>query len=304
MINAQALIDKFRFALDNKWGYIWGTAGVSWTQAKQNQKVNYMVSKYGSDWQKNADAKDDDYYSAALYGSKWIGHTVADCSGLFYWAFKQLGGSIYHGSNSIYDKYCTEKGKLTSELKKTLLPGTAVFTGDEKTHGDIGLYVGGGKCIEASGTQAGVCVSNITANKWTYWGKLKGVDYSGENAPNPAPDPVDDKTPVQTKPTLKRGSKGDYVALLQTMLVNKGYDVGKSGIDGDFGKDTEKAVKAFQKANQLQQDGIVGAKTWAALENASNTMVYYSVIVSHLTESQARALAGMYDHAEIEIEKG
>ena len=300
MFTADALIEKFRYALDNHWGYIYATAGVTWTQAKQDQKVKYMENKYGSSWKKNSEAKNDNYYNAALYGSKWIGHTVADCSGLFVWAFKQLGGSIYHGSNSIYDRYCTKKGKLTDSLKKTLLPGTAVFTGDEKKHGHIGLYVGGGKCIEASGTQAGVCTSNLSAGKWTYYGELKDVSYSEEakeQAPAPAP------ATGSMLPTLKKGSKGQYVTLLQTKLANKGYDLGSYGVDGDFGKATEAAVKKFQKDNGLTADGIVGAKTWAALEQDTK-MQYYTVIVSHLSESQAKALAAMYDHAEIEKEVG
>lgn len=57
---------------------------------------------------------------------------------------------------------------------------------------------------------------------------------------------------------LKRGSKGDNVALLQQML-------GNLEIDGIFGRLTEAAVKAFQAANDLKVDGIVGAQTWAAL---------------------------------------
>ena len=37
-----------------------------------------------------------------------------DCSGLFVKCFRDQGASIYHGSNTIYRKYCSEKGKLTS----------------------------------------------------------------------------------------------------------------------------------------------------------------------------------------------
>ena len=37
MIAAQALIEKFRLALREKWGYIWGTAGEKWTETKQRQ---------------------------------------------------------------------------------------------------------------------------------------------------------------------------------------------------------------------------------------------------------------------------
>jgi len=62
--------------------------------------------------------------------------------------------------------------------------------------------------------------------------------------------------------TLKKGSKGDEVRELQRLLREGGYLV---QIDGDFGIKTEQAVKMFQKLNHLTSDGIVGAKTWAAL---------------------------------------
>ena len=306
MITASGLIEKFKYALANHWGYIWGTAGIVWTEARQKQKVSYMVSKYGENWQKNADAKNDNYYGAAMYGSKWIGHTVADCSGLFVWAFKQFGGSIYHGSNSIYDRYCSSKGKITDEIRKTMKPGTAVFVckpSGNKSH--IGLFVGNNTVIEASGTQAGVCTSKLNTSKWTYWGELKGVDYSSQEGQEQPSEPVDDKTPTDALPTLKKGMKGEYVTLLQTKLANKGYSLGPCGVDGDFGSATLAAVKAFQKANGLEVDGVVGQRTWEAL-NRQNEVQYYTVIVNHLTESQANALIGMYKpgQANKEPEKG
>lgn len=303
MITSTALVEKFRFALDNHWGYIWGQSGAVWTQAKQNQKINYMVKNYGENWKKNADAKKSDYYNAASIGSKWIGHNVADCSGLFVWAFRELGGSIAHGSNSIYDKYCTTKGKLTDSLKKTIQPGTAVFTGDSKSHGHIGLYVGNGKVIEDMSTDAGVVTSNVTAGKWTYYGLLKGVDYgtkSDEKQPSPA---EPDKLPTTNLPTLRKGSTGEYVTLLQTKLKNKGYDLGKYGVDGDFGSATLAAVKQFQRDNGLEVDGVVGKNTWAALEKDTQA-VYYSVVIPHLTAEKADQVIALYKGAFKEIEKG
>lgn len=300
MINVLALIELFKQALAEGWGYIWGTAGIMWTSARQKQKVSYMVSKYGEDWKKNADAKNDNYYYAALYGSKWIGHMVSDCSGLFAWAFKKLGGAIAHGSNSIYDRYCTTKGRLNDSLKKTIVPGTAVFTGDANKHGHIGLYVGNGKVIEASGTQAGVCVSNITANKWTYYGLLKNVDYGASEGQEQPPVPSGDKQSDKTFPTLKRGSKGEYVTLLQTKLIQKGYDLGKWGADGDFGSQTEKAVKEFQKDHGLNADGVVGAKTWEAIDKASTNL--YVVTIPHLPKFKAEALIKDYSGASMKEE--
>jgi cell wall-associated NlpC family hydrolase len=112
-IKASALIIKFQFAYDNKWGYIYGEWHTAWTQAKQTALVNSFVKKYGSNWKNDEAAKKANKYYGALYGSKWVGHIVTDCSGLFYWAFKELGGYMYHGSNTMWDKYCTAKGELT-----------------------------------------------------------------------------------------------------------------------------------------------------------------------------------------------
>ena len=184
IITTVNLIAKFQYAYDNKWGYILGQWHTQWTQSLQNQKVTYIKTKYGTNWKNDETAKKDKYYYAALYGAKWIGHWVTDCSGLFYWAFKELGGYMYHGSNTMWDKYCTSQGKLSNGKRidgKELKPGTAVFTlknGSDRSH--VGLYIGNGKVIEASGTQAGVIITTISGGKWTYWGELKGVTYAAK----------------------------------------------------------------------------------------------------------------------------
>lgn len=72
---------------------------------------------------------------------------------------------------------------------------------------------------------------------------------------------------------LQRGAKGDEVRQLQETLDALGYDLGKSGADGDFGAKTEAAVKAFQTAAGLTADGIVSDATADALEEALNKRV-------------------------------
>ena len=62
---------------------------------------------------------------------------------------------------------------------------------------------------------------------------------------------------------LKRGSWGDEVVTLQKKLKQWGYYDGS--VDGVFGAGTEKAVQYFQRKNGLTADGVVGAKTAAAL---------------------------------------
>lgn len=300
MIPAQAIVDQFRMFLANHWGYIWGATGIQWTESRQKQKVNYMISKYGTGWQNNSEAKDDNYYSAALYGSKWIGHMVCDCAGAFVAAFKALGGSIHSGSNLIWDNDCGTRGQLNRGKRtdgQVLQPGTAVFTGDSSKHGHIGCYVGGGKVIEASGTKVGVIESDITNSKWTWWGELKGVAYEvyPEPEPSPAPEPQPDP---EKRPTLRRGDKGQYVMEAQMLLVQRGYQLPKYGCDGDFGSETLEAVKAFQKENGLKADGVVGPKTWEALLNGGGQREQlFAVTISGLDLTQARAICNNYPGA-------
>lgn len=293
MINVLLLIALFKQALAEKWGYIWGTAGIMWTQKRQDA-LNKTTA--------------DKYKQGRKYGKKWIGRMVADCSGLFRWAFRKLGSDIHHGSDTIYRQYCTSKGTL-KKGKRTdgqyLKPGTAVFVWNGETYSHIGLYVGSGIVIEAAGTISGVCTSKVTAGKWTHWGELKGVDYTNCDDPvpdpvvNPEPEPVPSTEPAKTYPTLRKGSKGEVVRTLQRWLVDLGYDVGSCGVDGDFGTATEKAVKAFQKANGLTDDGVVGQKTWTAIltDPKPAPAVTYTVTVTGLTRSEADFLAANYPGA-------
>jgi peptidoglycan hydrolase-like protein with peptidoglycan-binding domain len=63
--------------------------------------------------------------------------------------------------------------------------------------------------------------------------------------------------------SLKKGSTGDLTAVLQALLNCHGYDTG--GLDGDFGAQTDKAVRAFQSDNGLYVDGVAGKATFGAL---------------------------------------
>lgn len=190
MIKASDLIAKFQVAIDENWGYIWGKSHEMWTRVKQEA--------YAREY-----AGDPDRETSVEYGGKWAGHWVTDCSGLFKWAFAQLGGSIAHGSNSIWDKYCSAKGNLNKGKRidgNDLKPGTAVFTTSGVKHNHIGLYIGNGKVIEAQGTIAGVVYSEVSNKKWTAWGELDGVSYEGGGV-----------EPMKAKVVLPAGASGTTV---------------------------------------------------------------------------------------------
>lgn len=60
--------------------------------------------------------------------------------------------------------------------------------------------------------------------------------------------------------TLRLGSRGPYVKLIQSLLARIGYNPGP--VDGIYGPQTQRAVIAFQRDNGLTPDGIVGPVTW------------------------------------------
>lgn len=90
---------------------------------------------------------------------------------------------------------------------------------------------------------------------------------------------------------LSKGSRGDEVKKLQEALEAKGFSVGKHGIDGIFGKDTEAALKAFQESIGKTADGIykesdhaklVGTVTASNYELVFETIKKYTPFVDKL----------------------
>ena len=73
-------------------------------------------------------------------------------------------------------------------------------------------------------------------------------------------------TVAYAAPTLKNGSHGHDVLLLQQKLDSIGYKL--SALDGVYGRETEAAVSAFQKEQDIKVTGVVNNATWRALKSA------------------------------------
>ena len=105
-----------------------------------------------------------------------------------------------------------------------------------------------------------------TDRGWTNFAIPKGFNGNLEGIGFDQLDAVPAEKAAASHPTLRRGSSGKDVQQLQQILLSLGYDLGPCGVDGVFGRMTQAAVQAFQKARGLTVDGIVGPLTWAAME--------------------------------------
>lgn len=86
--------------------------------------------------------------------------------------------------------------------------------------------------------------------------------------PEPATPPwISDCTHYSGNGRTRPGDSGKRVLQVQCMLTKRGYSVGNTGVDGDFGPGTESAVRSFQSGKELAADGVVGRETWVALRS-------------------------------------
>jgi peptidoglycan hydrolase-like protein with peptidoglycan-binding domain len=95
-----------------------------------------------------------------------------------------------------------------------------------------------------------------------------------------------------TWPTLKSGSSGTNAYALQYLLNYWGAGPTLT-VDGAFGANTDKAVKNFQKAKGLSQDGVVGTNTWIALTKVTQSTSSYSANPTKAIQHLLRLKFGM-----------
>jgi lysozyme family protein len=129
---------------------------------------------------------------------------------------------------------------------------------------------GGGHITQMDEDKLGLvmlrCLGGNQSNKVTsstsyLRSRLVHIRGAKEDIDLPIPSVPQSSTPL-ANPTLKRGSKGQWVALLQKHLSAMSFPL---AVDGDFGPQTELIVKKYQKFVNLNPDGVVGPKTWGSI---------------------------------------
>lgn len=200
-----------------------------------------------------------------------------DCSSFAIQAFKEAGlplTATYTG-NMKYDflrhGFVDAKSLGTIELGM----GAGLKRGDvllnERSH--TAIYLGNGTVVQASinehggitggqtGDQTGREIAVSTYRNYPWDIVLRYIGDLNENA-------EDETEPESNLDTglILRGQTGARVKRLQALLIYfHGISCGPDGVDGDFGSNTEAAVREFQTRAGLPADGLVGPMTVAAL---------------------------------------
>lgn len=219
----------------NKGIYVWGAQG-------------QLLTSISPEWIRSKETSTANANKAIEMYEKRKGISGArayDCSGLVCWCLTEC-----KAKEQGFDKTAEGLRQLCSKLSKPTEDGDLCFKiSDGKAH-HVGMYVGG-KIVEAKGRAYGV-VSSSVSSSWNAFGRLN-IKWDEEP-----------KAFILTR-VLRKGDKGEDVRWVQNALLQRNYRLPKYGADGDFGTETLKAIKSFQRNNGLADDGAVGKKTIAAL---------------------------------------
>lgn len=162
--NAHDLVAYATHAWESGWGYVWGTYGNVLTESLLEYKLQQYPDGVG---------KYEDFIRA-----NWLDGRTTDCVGLIkgYGWLDPNDLTIKYGTNGMPDitantmyHNATVSGPI-STIPDT--PGLAVWM-----DGHIGVYIGGGEVIEASGTKKGVVKTQLAGRDWTHWLEVPYINY-------------------------------------------------------------------------------------------------------------------------------
>lgn len=280
------------------WAYVFGAWGAECTVAERKKRYKAHPSHTTIKTACKA------FNGGTCSGCKWFPDKERtrcfDCRGFTDWVLKQYGFDLAgEGATSQWNtaaNWC-KKGEVKDGIPQGVLVNLFIKKGDTMSH--TGFYFNGETCECSNGVQH---FSTMKKNRWTHWAVAKMFEEDlnqthslpPQNTTVEPPVSADDKTDY---PTLRRGDKGQKVRELQTLLINHGYALPKYGADGDFGAETEKAVKACQRDWGLKEDGVAGPKTWEKLLTAPDKPKHYEVTITGLSEGEAEALCNKYPGA-------
>ena len=184
-------------------------------------------------------------------GAHGIGYC---CGGNFYGTHIDTLSRVWHGDEQDYSVTISDYYSYTGTTK------AEVYGGSEAPSAPTGNSDG----IKTVQDWLGVDVDGIYGNQ-TKTALIKELQtvLNEQYGANLAVDGFFGNQTASAIQNLKKGNTGDLTAVLQAFLICHGYNTG--GLDGDFGAQTDKAVRDFQYDKGLYADGIAGKMTFTAL---------------------------------------
>ena len=183
-------------------------------------------------------------------GCQHEGKIEADCRGFTDWLLRTAGVIDLYG-DTVPTQYNTVSNWSGGGTVDALPDKPCILFRRDALgrYGHTGLYDGAGYAIHAAGPKVGIVREPVSKTGFTHWKYPRGLysDTGGGEDLN----------------TIRKGSAGEDVTALQTMLARLGYDCGT--VDGIFGVKTVAAVRAYQAKKGLMQDGVCGPLTWGAI---------------------------------------
>lgn len=276
------------------WPYGWGAVGSVCTPEKRRyysqrsqcpeQDAKNLIDRCQALSGKRPSCLGCEFFPADVTG-------LNDCQGFVKQVCQRVGITFAGGGcTSMWDSNSNWSEKGTKDKMPNQLCLAFQWSNKNQNMQHVGIHIADGVIIECAKT---VRYAKLSDPAWTHYAIPRGL--GGD-------------TPMPWRPTIRKGSRGEDVKYVQEILIKLGYDLGASGADGIFGNKTVAAVKAFQKANGLVADGVVGPMTYEALDNVDPgpdpSTTLYTVQIPHLTLYQAEALKDKYVGAIIIAEVG
>lgn len=198
------------------------------------------------------------------YGKAYGWNGVAWCCIFVWWCFREAGFSnLFYGGNKTAS--CTALMKWAAN--------NGLFVTKDFRRGDVFLYDYDN--VPSDSEHTGIYTGERTGSAYiavegNYADKVARVtrdakEIIGAFRPRWTEDPVVSSGVDLTLPELSRGDRGASVESMQILLEGNGFSCGRYACDGDFGADTEKALREYQRYHGLMVDGICGRESWGRL---------------------------------------
>ena len=191
MLTNTELVSHVKMALNNKWGYVWGTFGMVFTEQLFQEKLTQYPEGVGK-------------YKEFIRQS-WLGRRTADCIGLIksymWWDGNNPEYNAMHdvGADGMFAE-AKERGTIDAMPIRDI-PGLCLYK-----DGHVGVYIGNGQVIESHGTMYGVIQTPLKGNgatDWTHWFKCPYIEYKE--------DVIMDKTYIEIIEEVSNGSSVEWI---------------------------------------------------------------------------------------------